>query len=1266
MADALQILNPFSTGEKQINILTQRLNEQRDVEWVDFRFGSEFKQESLLYSPEFLPSLKEFDQALKNFAQTTDSFPIRFSVLKIRDSETVTKREFRAFLNEILTKMRNDRLDVKISSLGNVTAQVDSVGKVVAFEDSDNERLTPKELAYVRMLRTWVIPELERALDIEAKEVASQEAAPAVTPDAKPQELPTSGVPFIPAKQKTKGESDEQQQNKAQQQVIQDQRQLQQLATQALGHKVYFQEVARCSILLEKNVLRNLGLDNISSGFPPELHSIIQQQVDTYLSTNLNSFLVGGKLTPEARRALYTQLAPTILQQFRDNLANTTAFQAYASEIVQGISDPTKKQQLLDKMDDLISPELVESIKSQAAASEFLDLVKADVIEKKIEEMFGKEYPREKIAEQIAVLSENYPNGLTEEQFVKLFPKADFNYETVQIKHLTENLNNTLQLEQDLFKDVSLESSIQSWKESPEDTLEVIAANKTGQTHFDPIKRRKLVYQLQAIALAGNEDNSEAVDKAIAEAVNLDPYLNAEELKVASNVYVTRKRDEYAQISDNALLKDPRVAQQTKSTKKERLQGVVNTYNLISAYSNEDKVDPGFAGDVVALAYYGDLDEKPKRKLRKGVRQAAQAARLYVLSQIQDEMMLHDFMSEHEFRNAQEQQAMEAQLQQLFLEYKASQAFQNQDLLAHLDFFNQRAEGIYQQGHVPSAFGPEIPYEEDEQSRNRGMPSLGMLRTPIKLASKMTPFLTPALVVGSSVGAGMVTFSLLKDLIGGVAASIAGTTVTGASIGAYLGTSVFPGVGTLLGGAIGGAGGAAVGILGNLGAILSGNSGILIDLGDAIGDLISGASDAAGEIGGGLGKLGGEAGGAVTDAFSKSTGTLATQGKNLVPSQLAGDAFAKSADMGSKIFSGGGIGGGLESGAQTVSGPLVVGAGTTAAVTAVTFAVILAAFLPDASTVQVAPSFSTDIVENKYITVKKTPDPTFNQTPTQITYNIEITRKDDVTDTSDDGTLLITEIIDTMSVVGEDNKSVEPPPLPESLVKDLEALKGKELTTEQPIRFSFAVDASSQDFVDSLVRNDLKVMFTIADVPDEANARAQTCFGECPQTVIPPCWPVKGRVLQVPYGTGPRNNGIPNAETKARNFTHYKGGHDAYDIGADMGAPIYAPLNATVKHALYGWNGGYGNWLVLDHGTFETYYAHMNSFEVTGGQIIEGGDLLGYVGNNGVSDVPHTHYEVKGLAEYVLIDTFGVTETWWTTGSTVPTEGPQCDEYYGK
>lgn len=88
--------------------------------------------------------------------------------------------------------------------------------------------------------------------------------------------------------------------------------------------------------------------------------------------------------------------------------------------------------------------------------------------------------------------------------------------------------------------------------------------------------------------------------------------------------------------------------------------------------------------------------------------------------------------------------------------------------------------------------------------------------------------------------------------------------------------------------------------------------------------------------------------------------------------------------------------------------------------------------------------------------------------------------------------------------------------------------------------------------------------------------------------------------------------------------------HSGQDIGAPMNTTIIAADSGTVSIAANGWNGGYGNYVIINHGNGRaTLYAHMNSIAVTAGSKITQGDVVGYVGTTGKSTGPHLHFEVR-------------------------------------
>jgi murein DD-endopeptidase MepM/ murein hydrolase activator NlpD len=86
--------------------------------------------------------------------------------------------------------------------------------------------------------------------------------------------------------------------------------------------------------------------------------------------------------------------------------------------------------------------------------------------------------------------------------------------------------------------------------------------------------------------------------------------------------------------------------------------------------------------------------------------------------------------------------------------------------------------------------------------------------------------------------------------------------------------------------------------------------------------------------------------------------------------------------------------------------------------------------------------------------------------------------------------------------------------------------------------------------------------------------------------------------------------------------------HAGIDIANGVGTPIRAAKAGTV--ILAGWNGGYGNAIVIDHGGgLSTLYGHMTRLRASEGQQVDQGDLIGDMGSTGNSTGSHLHFETR-------------------------------------
>jgi murein DD-endopeptidase MepM/ murein hydrolase activator NlpD len=104
-------------------------------------------------------------------------------------------------------------------------------------------------------------------------------------------------------------------------------------------------------------------------------------------------------------------------------------------------------------------------------------------------------------------------------------------------------------------------------------------------------------------------------------------------------------------------------------------------------------------------------------------------------------------------------------------------------------------------------------------------------------------------------------------------------------------------------------------------------------------------------------------------------------------------------------------------------------------------------------------------------------------------------------------------------------------------------------------------------------------------------------------------------------------NPVPGARKSRGSSSTHRG----VDLAAPSGTPIKASATGRVTFARAGYNGGFGNLVIIAHenGT-ETLYAHQSRIETSVGARVAQGDVIGYVGSTGRSTGPHLHFEVHG------------------------------------
>jgi murein DD-endopeptidase MepM/ murein hydrolase activator NlpD len=112
-------------------------------------------------------------------------------------------------------------------------------------------------------------------------------------------------------------------------------------------------------------------------------------------------------------------------------------------------------------------------------------------------------------------------------------------------------------------------------------------------------------------------------------------------------------------------------------------------------------------------------------------------------------------------------------------------------------------------------------------------------------------------------------------------------------------------------------------------------------------------------------------------------------------------------------------------------------------------------------------------------------------------------------------------------------------------------------------------------------------------------------------------WPTPGHtIVSSPFGM------------RMHPILHVRKMHTGIDIRVPYGAQIVAAGTGTVIFA--GYNGGYGNFTMIDHGDgLVTCYAHQSRITVSKGEHVKQGQAIGKVGSTGMSTGPHLHFEVR-------------------------------------
>jgi len=128
---------------------------------------------------------------------------------------------------------------------------------------------------------------------------------------------------------------------------------------------------------------------------------------------------------------------------------------------------------------------------------------------------------------------------------------------------------------------------------------------------------------------------------------------------------------------------------------------------------------------------------------------------------------------------------------------------------------------------------------------------------------------------------------------------------------------------------------------------------------------------------------------------------------------------------------------------------------------------------------------------------------------------------------------------------------------------------------------------------------------------------------------IPSIFPVKkGDGVEISSGYGMRMHPTKKVEMM----------HNAVDIKAPKGTPVFATADGMIRKVEKNFKQGegYGKYIIIDHeGGFSTLYSQLSEYNTKEGKEVSQGDVIGYVGQSGLSTGPHLHYEVMKDGENV-------------------------------
>ena len=208
----------------------------------------------------------------------------------------------------------------------------------------------------------------------------------------------------------------------------------------------------------------------------------------------------------------------------------------------------------------------------------------------------------------------------------------------------------------------------------------------------------------------------------------------------------------------------------------------------------------------------------------------------------------------------------------------------------------------------------------------------------------------------------------------------------------------------------------------------------------------------------------------------------------------------------------------------------------------------------------------------------------------------------------------------------------------ETVRTDLEAsqlrLQAKSDQSEELVSQLLAKGEEYETLLEQAEQDDEKLMQEIAKLEDDFD---DAVYQEWLATYVPPTtapedypsvgdsgWltPVSGYRLTSPFGMRPHP------------ILGYERMHSGVDMACPEGTPIYATRGGKVTIAKY--SSSAGNYVQINHGDgYASVYMHMTEYVVKYGDYVAQGQLIGYVGNTGLSKGNHLHFGISYNGEYV-------------------------------